>query len=54
MEKITDEMMEVVSAVMQRFTLTAETVTRVQRSTAGIVSATAEVKNEMAYLVRRN
>ncbi len=53
LKKMFQEMMQLVSTVVGKFATTAATVNEVRKSTMGIVSATAEVKNEMGYLVTK-
>ncbi len=54
LKRIFQDMMRDVSLVVSKFGSTADTVTQVQESAMGIVSATEEVKNEMEDLVGRN
>jgi Na+-translocating ferredoxin:NAD+ oxidoreductase RNF subunit RnfB len=53
LRRIFEEMVRLVSKVEGRFATTAETVNQVAESAMGIVSATAEVKNEMGDLVSK-
>ena len=53
LRRIFQEMVKLVSKVEGKFTTTAESVNQVAQSAHGIVSATAEVKNEMGDLASK-
>jgi iron only hydrogenase large subunit-like protein len=54
LKKMFQDVMQVVSMVAGKFASTTDTVNLVQKSAMGIVSATAEVKDEMSYLVGKS